>query len=1249
MPVTCIEHKDFEEGNTATKEKPKPKLPKQAEKPPEPKPQEPAPQQQEQRAERPQPHRVESPRVPTSRIARETLRRVTDGNYSDQDREQVRELAGRVGEEGHRQAANRLQHAVTHRDQNTAAGQAERGTRRYLRDIGQIRDDSNRGGVGTASQEQIRQPAPDEVDVRGRESRQERSKEDDLQTERQSEREQLSPEQRRQRDEDKFNLEFEDEPENDERVYDVAELQEPEDQIQVREEFDVDEPDLSEERQVFNQDAADFGFADPEDGGDAGDAAAEIGIETPKTFQFLRDLGVENKETLDSIGGGSALDGAQTVLHEVTKNSADISIKHKYIKRCDRSIRVDHDGNRYMVNEYFRVRKDAPKGVGLRVFEDQVKTAIENGFSYIETVAAGNKQSAAEGDYNGYITWAKFGYDQEKDAFLRNEELIEQWEKDWPEAESVQDIMAQEGGAEWWAEHGQSMNQAVFDLTEGSRSRYILEEYIAAKKKAGQYIEGLIKSYFKKSLAQDNGAEPISMDEANDPVLNQIHTSLGKGMKQPGVPFQGPSGRWFVVRPQDNKVVPTADPNAAPDKEEYTPQEDEQFAQDWAQISEQEIAENDTQNYVYSAEEVAAEQDWHRQVIEWRGSGGEPQPQEAGVISRAVSGLLNPAVGVVGYVDGLVREFQIPLAEDDITQGLLAELDRVNPGGAANAIIAALVGWLFGSPAIEVVSKMPEQGVEETPQVEESQQQPEPEQPPDPNDPRAGIKEKLATDPEFKKQWEHQQKKIATLKKKAALKQQRLDAMTPDERAERARMAFEKLQKKEGRRQKRGLQQWRGQLKRGEVTPQEILADRELLSRYPELKEAAERKLNKKGMVVNYSMKVMQSPFIKGRGQPCKRGETARATGCIPKSKIGGSKKPTSPKTKPRTQSKIKPSTDESVNDAKKAIASGDSDAINKLVSNIQASTGKKGIAVAGLQKIAKQLGIAPGKLKKQGLVLSIIDKLKVSRPANDLQRRLDTIKRAEKGYGISFTDRLISAAIGAPSQSPLSPNEKEAYRNADTSKPEGRTLVTAIRRNVLERLLDASEPISQSLLDGLGVEGYGFLAANEVVPYLKGELKPHDPTVPKEGEVLPEEFKILSIKGGTKKAEVSKRQKEDYLDRLLKESPEERLDYVKRAEQGEGISFLDRLVSGYIFNPKTGATLDTANRIKYADLVKRTCAGCPSPFYDESEKKFVREFREKAKRVALSEDQQGNTAVILEQLSNQGFGSLRVNELGML
>ena len=1027
----------------------------------------------------------------------------------------------------------------------------------------------------------------------------------------------------------------------------------------------------------------------------------------------------------------------------------------------------------------------------------------------------------------------------------------------------------------------------------------------------------------------------------------------GQG-QQPGVPFQGPSGRWFVVRESDNQVVPAKNPEIEDQAEEEQVQPDPQFAQDWAQQMEAEF----TADYPYTPQEVAQEQDWHSQLIQWRMQQQAPPQVPPGIVSRFVGGLLSPLVAGADYVDGLARQYGIPTQSTPLAQNMLVDLDRVNPDGHANGIIAAVLGWLFGESAQETLQQLPTASGASSPS-EGVQEPPEAAQGPDyasqvpqqveeiPQHIQDALGDKLQ-DPEFFRKYQSMRRRIGVAKNRAQKKQIRLASLTPEQRSEEAAKARAKLEKKRANQSKRGAAWWRGRVRKGEVSPDEILRDTRLLRDYPELRDWAQHRAlrnkyksleeeydpnkcpicgavivmrcrcrishkecanghstlkcpihgivdswvpppneytdtphpeceicfmsrtdqkdlswtanghgadlvkppafslekrggrfahrssihapkepdrffrirgakggflylvksdsyfsecprdegghckskggakgkkkqgqkkqekktigdptpmdferedfaatmirdamkiarvfwqDKKGYIPKFEMKLVPvkditpsqfgedydnassrelakyiakpgssgrkedyAPIIvdengvifdgnhrhfahvlaglewipalvpvkdvpdsdtkhlplrsvkggflylsKAMGLPCKRGETAARTGCIPKKRISKgrafAKKDATAKSKVTQEQKVK--------QAQNAIESGDADATSRLISDLQASAGRKGFSVQGLKKLAKHLGLAgTSKLKKQGLILSIIDKLKVSRPANDLQRRLDRIGRAEKAFGVSFKDRLISAALGSPSQSLMTPEEKQAYRSTNTSTAQGRSFITGMRQNILERMLDMKAPIAQSLLDGIGMEGYGWLKEDEVVPYLKGGLKPENlpkPTEAGKGEVLPKEFNILNVRGGTKKQQVSQQGKEDYLDRIIKQPEKERVNRVKEVEKQTNISFMDRLVSGFIFTPKTGAVLDTANRMKYADLVKRTCAGCKPPFYDESEKKFVRTFRKKVESLVRGQEQQENVSTVLEQLSDQGYGSLKVSELNRI
>ena len=85
---------------------------------------------------------------------------------------------------------------------------------------------------------------------------------------------------------------------------------------------------------------------------------------------------------------------------------------------------------------------------------------------------------------NGYITWAKFGYDGE---------IPEDYQEDIEEffGESIvtmQGLMKTTGGKEWWEEYGGTWH-AKFDLDPDSYSSRRLDKYLDKKKMQKQSRE----------------------------------------------------------------------------------------------------------------------------------------------------------------------------------------------------------------------------------------------------------------------------------------------------------------------------------------------------------------------------------------------------------------------------------------------------------------------------------------------------------------------------------------------------------------------------------------------------------------------------------------------------------------------------------------------------------------------------------------------------------------------------------------
>lgn len=161
--------------------------------------------------------------------------------------------------------------------------------------------------------------------------------------------------------------------------------------------------------------------------------------------------------------------------------------------------RENESGQMFVRIEGIEVKKqyqgDKDNYLMLRMVDDIVTNGILSGFSYIGCHAAGNP--AIKDRASGYIAWPKFGFDEtlgemEADvAYFKSQNdpradqvlaLIRRIRSAYPDANSVLDVFDM-GGAKWWEDNGGDLFSAKFDLSEGSRSREVLDATYARKVK----------------------------------------------------------------------------------------------------------------------------------------------------------------------------------------------------------------------------------------------------------------------------------------------------------------------------------------------------------------------------------------------------------------------------------------------------------------------------------------------------------------------------------------------------------------------------------------------------------------------------------------------------------------------------------------------------------------------------------------------------------------------------------------------
>jgi GNAT superfamily N-acetyltransferase len=170
--------------------------------------------------------------------------------------------------------------------------------------------------------------------------------------------------------------------------------------------------------------------------------------------------------------------GAKVKL-ESLKDEIRITVEDERISRCVRRFARQGD---YLVchNDVFEVRQDYQnQGIGADVFTRQAEALSAVGFDYIQCYAARGKE------YNGYYTWPRFGYDQTLASLARdNPRIVEEVKNEFPDANSILDVMSTAEGREWWRENGTDLPRAKFDLDPADRSMRVLTAYAAARRSA---------------------------------------------------------------------------------------------------------------------------------------------------------------------------------------------------------------------------------------------------------------------------------------------------------------------------------------------------------------------------------------------------------------------------------------------------------------------------------------------------------------------------------------------------------------------------------------------------------------------------------------------------------------------------------------------------------------------------------------------------------------------------------------------
>lgn len=151
-----------------------------------------------------------------------------------------------------------------------------------------------------------------------------------------------------------------------------------------------------------------------------------------------------------------------------SSNSIIIKIIHQdYI--AIRFIRKDIDNNLYVENFKMLKRNKTLKNIGFQLLISQIHTGSKFGVKYIK----GKFEKSL--DFNGYYTWARYGFDGEIPKNLKTDPILSR-------LKFVSQLMKTKAGRDYWKKKGNTFN-GFFYLEKEEENMKMLVDYLKEKEK----------------------------------------------------------------------------------------------------------------------------------------------------------------------------------------------------------------------------------------------------------------------------------------------------------------------------------------------------------------------------------------------------------------------------------------------------------------------------------------------------------------------------------------------------------------------------------------------------------------------------------------------------------------------------------------------------------------------------------------------------------------------------------------------
>lgn len=206
-------------------------------------------------------------------------------------------------------------------------------------------------------------------------------------------------------------------------------------------------------------------------------------VVSPRTSEFMKQHGAAITGALpgSTVEIGPTSPSSQHAGYEATQ----VSVVGENGLRMTRQVYTPTEAGKaegkkpWVYNAYFRLSDDAPKGSGLKAFASQVAELQAHGFDRIEVTAAGagNHINGADGPFNGYYTWPRFGYAGD---LAYNSNAVRNGDYGLPlehrGATRVEHLMTTKEGRDWFRKHAAD-GKYQFDLNTESYSYKALRQY----------------------------------------------------------------------------------------------------------------------------------------------------------------------------------------------------------------------------------------------------------------------------------------------------------------------------------------------------------------------------------------------------------------------------------------------------------------------------------------------------------------------------------------------------------------------------------------------------------------------------------------------------------------------------------------------------------------------------------------------------------------------------------------------------